>query len=80
MVGGINAIAKRYIYQLISNVQLPGSKIFYLQILMHYRTQNNDVSMAKEFQKHMSKKHLKHGFIDQVKYKKRSSKIKWTYR
>ena len=25
---GINAINKRYMYQLMSNVQLPGSKIF----------------------------------------------------
>ena len=28
----------------------------------------------------MSKDDLKHGFIDQGKYKERSSKIKWTYR
>ena len=28
----------------------------------------------------MSKEHLKNGFIDQVKYKKRSSEIKWTDR
>ena len=34
-VGGLNVIGKRYIYQLMSNVQLPGSKIFDSQILMH---------------------------------------------
>ena len=36
--------------------------------------------MAKEFQKHMSKYDRKHGFIDQVKYRKLSSKRKWTNR
>ena len=36
--------------------------------------------MAKEFQTHMSKYHRKHGVIDQGKYRKRSSKRKWTER
>ena len=62
---GINAIEKRYIYQLMSNFQLPGSKTFDSQIIMHYFTQNNDVSLAKKFQKHLSKEHRKHGVIDQ---------------
>ena len=44
---GINAIYKQYIYQLMSNVQLPGSKTFDSQILIHSCTQNNDVSLAK---------------------------------
>ena len=35
--------------------------------------------MAKELQKHMSKEHRKHGVIDQGKYRKRVSKIKWIY-
>ena len=35
MVGGINAIDKRYIYQSMSNVQLPGSKTFDSHIIMH---------------------------------------------
>ena len=43
----INAIDKRYIYQLMSNVQLLGSKLFDLRIIMHSFTQNNDVSLAK---------------------------------
>ena len=82
MVDDINAISERYIYiyQLMSNVQLPGSKTFYLQILMHSFTENNDVSMSKKFQKYISKEHRKHGVIDQGKYRKRASKIKWTYR
>ena len=47
VVDGLNAIDKRYIYQLMSNVQVPGPKTFYSHILMHSSTQNNDVSMAK---------------------------------
>ena len=34
VVNGPNAIYKRYIYQLISNVQLPGSKKFDSQIII----------------------------------------------
>ena len=47
LVDGLNNIDKRYIYQLMSNVQLPVSKIFDSSILMHYCTENNDVSLAK---------------------------------
>ena len=38
VVDGINAVDKRYIYQLISNVQLPGSVIFDSQIKMNTGT------------------------------------------
>ena len=44
---GLNDIYKRYIYQLISNVQLPGSIIFDSQMQMHTGTQKYDVSLAK---------------------------------
>ena len=64
----------------MSNVQLPGSKTFDKQILVHSCTQNNDVSQEKQFQKHMSVEHRKHGVIDQGKYRKTVSKIKWTDR
>ena len=47
VVNGLNAIDKRYIYQLISNVQLLGSKTFGSHILMHYSIQNNYVSLTK---------------------------------
>ena len=63
-----------YIYQLTYNVQLPGYKKNYSQILIHSCTQNNYISMAKEFQKHMSKEHQKHGVIDQRKYIKKPVK------
>ena len=70
VVDGINAIGNRYIYQLISNVQLPGSKTFYSQILMHSCTSKNDISLAKKFQRNLSKDDRKHGVIDQGKYRK----------
>ena len=70
VVDGLNAIEKRCIYQLMYNVQLPGSKSFDSQILMHSCTQKNGVSLAKEFQKHLYKEHHKHGVIDKVKYRK----------
>ena len=65
---------------MISNVQLPGSKCFGSQILIHYPTQKNDANLAKQSQKHLSKEHLKHGVIDQRIYRKISSKRKCTYR
>ena len=50
VVYGLNDVDKRYIYQFMSTVQLPGSIIFYSQIQMHTGTENKDVSLAKEFQ------------------------------
>ena len=61
----------------MSNVQLPGSKTFDSQILMHYCTHKNDVSLSGKSQKHLSKENSKHGVIYQGKYSKRASKGKW---
>ena len=47
VVDGLYVIGNIYIYQLISNVQLPGSNTFGSQIIMHSFTQNNDVSLVK---------------------------------
>ena len=76
MVDVINTIDKIYKYKIMSNIQLPGSNCFYSHILMNSCTPKNDFSMAKEFQKHLSKKNCKHGVIDQGKYGKISSKRK----
>ena len=70
VVDGITAIDKRYMYKLISTVQLTVSKIFEKSILMHSCTPKKDASLAKEFQKHLSKDHHKHGVVDQVKCRK----------
>ena len=58
VVYGLNAIYKRYIYQLMSNFQLPGSKRFAYQMQMYTSTQKYDVSLAKQFQHYLSKDHL----------------------
>ena len=56
MVDGLNAVDKRYIYQLMTTVQLPGSKRFDSQIQIHTDTQKDDVNLDKEFQQFMTKK------------------------
>ena len=80
VVDGINEIDKRYIYQLISNVQLPGSKFFDSQILMHSCTQKR-MSVWLNNPKNICLRSIcKHGVIGQGKYSKKDSKIKCTYR
>ena len=73
----INAI---YIYQFISNAQLPRSNRFDSQIQIHTNNQNYYVSLAKGFQHHLKKSIQKYGAFDQSKYNKQFMEIKWTYR
>ena len=80
VVDSLNAIYKRYIYKLMSNVQLKVSKIFDSYILISSFTENNDVSLSKQPPKYLSKEHHKHGVIYQGKYRKRVSKRKLTDR
>ena len=47
VVDVLNAVYKRYIYQLMSKVQLPGSIRFDSQIKTHTGTEKKDVSLAK---------------------------------
>ena len=70
VVDVLNDVDKRYIYQLMSNVQLPGSNRFDSQMQIQTGNQKYDVSLAKEFQHHLTKEHRKNGVIDQGKYKK----------
>ena len=77
---GINAIDKLYMYQLIYNVQLPGSRKVDSQNLMYSCTPKNDVSLAKEFQNICLSMICKHGVIDNRKYRNISSKRKCAYR
>ena len=53
VIYGLHAVYKRYIYQLMSKVQLPGSVIFDSQIKIHTGTENKDVSLAREFKDHL---------------------------
>ena len=52
---GLNAFDTCYMYQMISNVQLPGTNIFDYHMQIYTGNQNNDVSLAKEFQQHLTK-------------------------
>ena len=74
VVDGLNYVYKRYIYQLMSTVKLPGSNIFDSQIQIHTGTPKYDASLAKEFQKNLTKNHRKDGIIDQGKHKNYSWK------
>ena len=67
VVAGLNSVGNRYIYQLMSTVQLTGSKIFDFQMQIHIGNQTDDVSITRKFQQHLTKEHRKNGFIDQVK-------------
>ena len=64
MVDRLNAVDKRYIYQLMYKVQLTGSVRFDSQIKLHTGTENKDVSLAKEFKDHLEGEHHQNGVID----------------
>ena len=72
VVDGLNAINKRFIFQLIATLKLPYAKSYDTHMVMHTGTRTSDVSLAREFQKHLSGAAHKYGVIDQVKYKKSS--------
>ena len=74
VVDGLNNTDKRFILNLMATFQLPVSKRFDTQLEVHIATQNTDVSLAPEFQKHLSHESHKHVIIDQGKHKKRPRK------
>ena len=74
VVYGINDIDKSYVYQIVYNIQLPGLKIFDSCMQMQTSTQYNYVSLVKEFQQHLSKKHRQNDVIGQGKNKKYSAR------
>ena len=77
VVDGLNAVDKRYIHQLMSKAQIPGSVRFDSQIKMHTRTENKYVSLAREFKDHLEGEHRKNGVIDQGKSRKRYMNRNW---
>ena len=78
VVDGLNAVDKRYIYQLMSKVQLPGSIRFDSKIKIHTDTEKKDASLAREFKDHLDGEHRKNGAIDQGRSRKRYMNRKWT--
>ena len=65
VLDGRNAFDKRYIYQLMPTVKIPGSNRFDSQMQMHNYNQKYYVSLAKEFQHHLTKEHRQNGVFDQ---------------
>ena len=80
LVDGINVIDNLYIYQLMSTVKLPGSKIFEKQIIMHSCTQKRMPVCLKSYKNIYIMMIRKHGVIDEGKDRKRASKRKYTER
>ena len=74
---GLNAVDKRYIYQLMSKVQLLGLVRFYSQIKIHTGTENKDVILAQGFKNNLEGEHRQNGAIYQGKSRKRFMEIKW---
>ena len=66
----LNSTGKRFLFQLMANVQLLGSKVCDTHMAMHSVTSTADISLARESQKHLSSEVFKYVVIDQVKYKK----------
>ena len=63
-MGGLNATDIRFIFHLMSTFQLLGSKWFDTQTEVHTESQNTHVSLAMEFQNHLSNESCKHGILD----------------
>ena len=61
VVDVINAVDKRYIYQLMSKVQLPGSIRFDSHIKIHTCTENEVICLAREFKNHLEGEHRIYG-------------------
>ena len=51
----------------MSTVKLPGEESYDTQMVMHTGNRTYDVSLDREFQKHLSNAARKNGLIDQVK-------------
>ena len=62
----------------MKTVQLTGEATNYSQIVIHTSMSNIYISLAREFQKHLSDPTRAHGFIFNGKYRKRDSNDKWT--
>ena len=67
VVYGLNSIYKRFIFQLMSKVQLPCANIYDTKMVMHTGTRTSDGIFASEIQKHLSTAAYKHGVINNRK-------------
>ena len=65
---------------LMKTVQLLDAAAYDSQMTMHILTVNTDISLAREFQKHLSDLTWEHGLLDLGKYVKCASKWNWNER
>ena len=63
----INAIYKRFLFQLITTVQLTGSKWYDTHMEIRYTNSTANVSLSRQFQKNLSNTARKHRVINQEK-------------
>ena len=74
VVDGLNATDKQFFSMLKKTVQLIGAEAHETQMEMHTLTLNKDISLAREFQKHLFDISRKSGVMDQGEYRKRTRK------
>ena len=77
LVDGFNATNKIFLSMLMTTVQLTGVAAYKPHMVMHISTANTDISLAREFQKHLSDPTQSHGLLYHSKDRKRASKRKW---
>ena len=59
---------------------LPDAKAYESHTVMHTSTANTDISLEREFQKHLSDPTRANGLLGHGKYRTCASKRKWNYR
>ena len=80
VVYGLNATKKRFPSILITTVQSTSAATNDSQMVMYTSISNKYISIAREFQKHLSNPTRAHGLIDHGKYSKLDGKRKWMER
>ena len=70
VLDGLIATDKRFLFRFMETLQLPGSTGCYTHMAMHSTASTSDVSLARQFRKHLSNASLKRGVIDQGQKKK----------
>ena len=75
-VDGFNANDKRFLSMLMAAVNIPSTATGDSQKIMHTSISNTEISLAREFQKHVPEPTRAYEFIDHEKYRKQAIKHK----
>ena len=76
IVDRLNATVKNFLTMLTTTLQLPGSGTTNSQMAMYKSSSNTDISLAKEYQKHILEPRRTHGLIDHRKDREQDIKRK----